>query len=186
MASKASGISEIAERYAAAIFELATEKAEIDGVADDFRRIQAMVEDSGDLKRLLKSPIFSRKEQALAMAALAKKAEFSDITTNFIALAARNRRLFMLSDVIDRFFERLSEQRGEVKADVLSAAALNESQMASLQDSLKKTFGKEVSLHTSVDASLIGGLIVRVGSRMIDSSLRTKIQKLQLAMKGIG
>ena len=120
------------------------------------------------------------------MAALLDKAGASDLTRNFVGLVARNRRLFVLPEMIDAYLATLAARRGEVTADVTAAAKLSEGQMTALAEALRKVVGAKVSIDLSVDPALIGGLVVKVGSRLFDSSLRTKLQKLELAMKGVG
>ncbi|EKV32541.1 ATP synthase delta chain [Caenispirillum salinarum AK4] len=185
MASK-SASSGLADRYASALFELAEEKGVLDQVADDLRGLKTMVAESADFRRFIDSPVLSRTEQAKGVAALADKAGMQGVTRNFLGLVATNRRLFALPAVIDAFLERLAAKRGEISAEVVSAKPLSDAQTEALAASLKQAVGKDVALETRVDPGLIGGLVVRVGSRMIDNSLRTKLQRLQLAMKGVG
>ncbi|MGE0724293.1 MAG: F0F1 ATP synthase subunit delta [Alphaproteobacteria bacterium] len=185
MASNASESAGLAERYANALFDLADERKALDAVADDLRRLRAMLADSADLDRLVRSPILSRAEQGRAVAALAEKAGFDDLTTKFLGLLARNRRLFAVRATIEAFLAELARRRGEVTAKVASAVPLTEAQVATVTDALRRAVGSKVSVDLSVDPSLLGGLVVRVGSRMVDSSLRTKLQRLELAMKGV-
>ena len=185
MAAKASESAGLAERYASALFDLADERRAIDSVAEDLRRLRAMLADSSDLERLVRSPVLSREQQAKAVAAIAEQAGFDGLTRNFLGLLARNRRLFAVSAMIKAFLAELARRRGEVTAQVTSAAPLSESQLAKVTDSLRRSVGGKVSVDLSVDPSLLGGLVVRVGSRMVDSSLRTKLQRLELAMKGV-
>ena len=186
MASQAHGVSGIAGRYAAALFELADERKRLDEVASDLRELKDMIGASADLHRLVMSPVLTRAEQGAAMAALLDKAGASDLTRNFVGLVARNRRLFVLPEMIDAYLATLAARRGEVTADVTAAAKLSEGQMTALAEALRKVVGAKVSIDLSVDPALIGGLVVKVGSRLFDSSLRTKLQKLELAMKGVG
>jgi len=179
-------VSGLSGRYAIALFDLAQESGELDSVAADLDRLDAMMADSADLTRLVRSPALSRKDQGLGMAVVMEKAEFSGLTRRFVGLVASNRRLFALADITRAFRTLLSSHRGEVTATVTSAQALNDAQLNEITNSLAKAVASEVKVTASVDASLIGGLIVKVGSRMIDSSLRTKLQNLQLAMKGVG
>lgn len=183
MSSETAGA--IAERYAAALFELAEQQAALDKVAEDLKTLRAMVTDSADLRRLLRSPVIGRAEQQKAMAALAAKAGLSELTHRFVGVVAGNRRLFVLPAMIEAFLARLAGRRGEVKASVMVAAPLDEKQLGALDATLRKALGGNIALDVSVDPSLLGGLVVRVGSRMIDSSLKTKLQQLQLAMKGV-
>ncbi|HVI51708.1 MAG TPA: F0F1 ATP synthase subunit delta [Candidatus Sulfotelmatobacter sp.] len=184
MSSEATGA--IADRYSAALFELAEQQSALDVVAADLKILKAMVAESPDLRRLLRSPVVSRKDQQKAVSALAGKAGFNGLTQKFLGLVAQNRRLFALDGVIEAYLNRLAAKRGEVTAQVASAVALNETQVGAIGAALKKVVGSNVTLDLSVDPALLGGLVVKVGSRMVDGSLRTKLQHLQLAMKGVG
>ncbi len=186
MSSGASGHSQISLRYAAALFDLAEEGKVLDAVEGDLHSIEAMIAGCDDLARLLRSPVLSREDQGKALAAVLDKAKIGDLTKRFTAVVASNHRLFSLSAIIAAFFALLAEKRGEMSAEVTSARALSEAQVKSLKSALKKGVGQDVSVNQTVDKSIIGGLIIRIGSRMLDSSLRTKLQNLQLAMKGIG
>jgi F-type H+-transporting ATPase subunit delta len=145
-----------------------------------------MIADSDDFRRFIKSPIISRAEQSKAIAALADKSQLSPLSHKFLGLLAVNRRLFALPGIIAAFRAILAERRGQATAQVTSAQPLSESQTASLIDALKKSVGRNVDVVAQVDPSILGGLIVKVGSRMVDSSLKSKLQRLKLAMKGVG
>lgn len=186
MASKATGVSEIAARYAAALFALADERNRLDEVAGDLGVLKSMLSESADLRRMVSSPVISREEQGKAMDALLEKAGADQLTRNFIGLVTRNRRLFAVPGMIAAYLAALAERRGEVTAQVTAASALTDEQMKTVTGALKKVVGREVAIDLKVDPSLLGGLVVKVGSRLFDSSLRTKLQKLELAMKGIG
>lgn len=186
MPSKTTGAAGVAGRYATALFELAERDKAFDAVAGDLRALRQMTVESADLRRLILSPVLSRDEQTKAVTALADKAGFNALTRNILGVLAKNRRLFALDAVISDFLARLSDSRGEMTAEVTSAAPLSDSQLKAVAEALRESTGVKVSVETKVDARLLGGLVVRVGSRMVDSSLRTKLQKLQLAMKGIG
>lgn len=179
-------IGVIADRYATALYELAETQGALDQVAGDLKTLKAMVRDSEDLRRLISSPVLSRADQAKAVSALAEKAGFSKLTANFLGLASKNRRLFALVGIIDAYLGRLASRRGELSASVASAAPLSQAQLDALTATLKSTFGGNVAVEAAVDPSLLGGLVVKVGSRMVDSSLKTKLQHLKLAMKGVG
>lgn len=183
MASKG-GVSEIASRYATALFELAEDSKQLDAVAGDLRVISKLVDDSEDLRRVVRSPVLSRAEQGAAMSAILEKTGASDLTKKFIGHVSAGRRLFALQAMIRAFLEELASRRGEVTADVTSARDLTEAQVKAVEDALKKAVGGDVAVNLKTDPSLIGGLIVKVGSRMIDSSVSTKLQRLKLAMKG--
>lgn len=184
MASQSTGTSGLAGRYAGALFELALERHALDAVTADLERLQSMIAESADLRRLIESPLFSREEQSRAMAAVVAKAELSETVANFVAVIARNRRLFALQDMIRAWRELLARHRGEVTAEVTSATPLSDTQRGALEQALKQAIGSDVLMTEEVDPGLLGGLVVRVGSRMVDSSLRTKLHRLQLAMKG--
>jgi F-type H+-transporting ATPase subunit delta len=176
----------IAERYASALYELADEAKALDQVAADLKAAKAMMAASQDLVRLIRSPVLGRSDQAKAVTALADKAGFHDLSKRFLGTLAQNRRLFALTSVIDAFLAELARRRGEATADVTSAVALTPAQTQALEEALRSVVGSKVSVDLKVDRSLIGGLVVRVGSRMIDTSLATKLRRLRLAMKGVG
>ena len=179
-------VSGIAGRYATALFDLASEGKQLDAVAADLTAIKSMMAESDDLARLIKSPLISRDDQARAMAAVLSKMETSDLVRRFVGMVAQNRRLFALSDMINDFGRLLAAHRGEVVAKVTSAKKLSDSQVEAVSAALKSAIGSDVSLEADIDESLIGGLVVKVGSRMVDSSIRTKLQNLKFAMKGVG
>jgi F-type H+-transporting ATPase subunit delta len=179
-----SGLSELAQRYAAALFELADERKELDQVANDLVTIRAAIQESPDLQRLLSSPLLDRAQQGRALAALLERLGVGVTVRNFVAVAARNRRLFALKPMADAFLADLARRRGEVRAEVVSARPLSDAQHQRLLEMLRRATGGKVAVDAAVDESLIGGLVVRVGSRQIDTSLKTKLSRLQLAMKG--
>lgn len=185
MAAQTTGLGGLADRYATALFELAVERDQLDTIAGELAGLQALMDESADLRRLVRSPILSRTEQGKAMAAVLERAGASQIVRNFIGLMAQNRRLFLLDGAIRGFRRKLAEYRGEVSAEVASATELKPAHLAAVKDALRAIVGRDVDLETRVDPELIGGLVVRVGSRMIDNSVRTKLQNLELAMKGI-
>jgi F-type H+-transporting ATPase subunit delta len=186
LASEATGVSGLAERYAAALFELADERRILDAVAADLRALKAMIGGSADLMRLIRSPILSRAEQSRAIAALAEQAGFSPLVRDFLGVVAHNRRLFAVPAMIDSYLKKLAERRGEVTAEVTAAQPLSEAQLARLGEELRRALGRRVAVEVKVDRALLGGLVVKVGSRMIDGSLRSRLARLQLAMKGVG
>lgn len=186
MAREDTGLFSLAGRYALALLELADDKKELDRVADDLRGLKSLLAESEDLRRLIRSPLLARADQARAMAAIMDKAEVGELTRRFVLVVADNRRLFALPEMIDAYLAELARRRGEVTAQVISAAELSDDQHAALVEALKKKIGGKVQIQVDVDPSLIGGLVVQVGSRMIDTSLRSKLQRLQLAMKGVG
>jgi F-type H+-transporting ATPase subunit delta len=173
-------------RYATALFELAEADQAFDEVERDLARFGDMMDASEDLVRMVRSPVFSADEQERAVAAVLDKAGIGGLTGNFIKLVARNRRLFAIRDMIRSYRALLAEHRGEVTAEVTSAETLSDAQLGALKDELRISIGRDVQIETRIDASLLGGLVVKVGSRMVDSSLRTKLQSLKIAMKEVG
>jgi F-type H+-transporting ATPase subunit delta len=178
-------VSGLAERYAKALFELADDRKALDEVANDLRALRGLIDESADFRRLIRSPVLSRIEQAKAVAALAERADFSVLTRNFLGVAARNRRLFILPAVIAGYLQVLAARRGEVTAEVTAARPLTPVQTEAVNEQLRKAVGGKVAVDLRIDPSLIGGLIVKVGSRMVDASLKSKLARLQLAMKGV-
>ena len=176
----------IAERYSAALFDLADQASQLDAVAGDLQNLKAMIADSADLRRLLRSPVIGRGDQLKAVLALAKAAGFTQLVGNFLGLSAKNRRLFAIEAVTEAFLARLAAKRGEVAAHLSSAIPLSQAQIDAVTAALKTSVGGTVVVHSTVDPGLLGGLVVKVGSRMVDNSLKTKLQHLKLAMKGVG
>jgi len=175
----------VAGRYASALFELAEEANQVRQVEKDLVALQALLDGSADLKRMVRSPVFSGDEQGRSIAAIAGKAGFTPLVVNFLKVLARNRRLFALAGMIRAFLTLAARQRGEVNADVASAHPLSQDQLAALKETLRASAGKDVNITTKVDPNLLGGLVVKMGSRMIDSSLRTKLTSLKTAMKEV-
>jgi len=186
VASSRSGATSIALRYATALFDLADESKALDQVADDLKVVKAAMAESDDLRRMIAAPGLTRNQQRGVMDAVLEKAGVSDLTRRFVGVVAANRRLFALPKMIETYLEELARRRGEIVADVTTASDLSDSQRDALVDQIKKAVGQSVSVNVTVDKDLLGGMIVQIGSRMIDFSLRTKLSKLQLAMKGIG
>ena len=186
MAAEDIGLSGLPGRYALALLELADERKQLDPVAEDLRGLKAAIADSEDLRRLIRSPVFTRAQQSQAMAAILDRAGVGELTRRFVLLVARNRRLFALDRMIAAYLAELARRRGEITARVTSATALDDEQRRALVETLRKEVGAKVQVEVEVDPGLIGGLIVRVGSRMIDNSIRSKLQRLELAMKGVG
>jgi F-type H+-transporting ATPase subunit delta len=171
-----------AGRYAQALFELANEEGVLDAVAADLAGLTELIDQNADLARLVKSPVYSREQQGSAMAEILDKAGAGDLIKKFIALVASNRRLFMLPHIGRAFAGLIAKQRGEIEASVTSAHALTDVQIADIKGTLRAAYGKEPKLRVATDPSLIAGLIVKVGSRMIDSSLRTKLNSLKTVL----
>jgi F-type H+-transporting ATPase subunit delta len=173
-------------RYASALFDLAKDQGQLKEVEADLKTFAAALESSSDLYRMVRSPVFSSTEQGKALDAILAKAGLGALSSNFLKLLARNRRLFAVSDMIKIFRALSADFRGEVTADVASAHPLTDAQLTALTDTLKASVGKDVQIHAKVDPTLLGGLVVKIGSRMIDNSLRTKLNSLKVAMKGTG
>jgi F-type H+-transporting ATPase subunit delta len=179
-------VSGVANRYASALFELAREEDALDAVAVELNRFRALLAESDDLLRLVRSPVFGADEQTRAISAVLEKAEISGLASNLIKVAATNRRLFVVPEMIVGFQRRLAKERGEISASVTSAEPLSAEQIKAVKSALKEAIGKDALLDENVDPTLIGGLIVQVGSRMIDTSLRTKLDAMKYAMKEAG
>jgi F-type H+-transporting ATPase subunit delta len=174
----------LAGRYALAIFDLAQEERALESVAADFTTLKQLMAESPELTRLVRAAVFSREEQAAGMNGVLHRMEAAPLTRRFILLLASKRRLFALSDIIRAYDSLVAKQKGEMSAQVTSARPLSDAETAELKSILRSKLAKDVNLETRVDPSLLGGLIVKVGSRMIDSSLRTKLNGLRMAMRG--
>ena len=177
-------MASVAGRYASALFDLANEQNSLAAVEGDLVKLQALLDESGDLRRMVASPLYSVEEQTRAIAEVASKAGIGGLTINFLKLIASNRRLAAVGDMARAFRALAARSRGEVTAEVTSAVALTDENIAELKQELAASVGKDVQLVTRVDASLLGGLIVKIGSRMIDSSLRTKLTNMRVSLKG--
>lgn len=186
MAAENSPVSGIAGRYATALFELARDAGELDAVAADLDNIEAAIAEAPDFASLLRSPLFNRDEQGKGVAAVLAALGASDLIRRFVGLVARNRRLFALSGMIAGFRNLLARHRNEVLAEVVSATPLNPAQLESIRAALAQASKGKIRLNTKVDASLIGGVVVKLGSRMVDASIRTKLNTLKTQMKGVG
>ncbi|MEO3387292.1 F0F1 ATP synthase subunit delta [Mesorhizobium sp. CAU 1741] len=186
MAQSGSMISTVAERYAGSLYELAAEANAVAQVEKDLARFEALLEGSPDLQRLIESPVFSAEDQLKAISAILDKAGQTGLAGNFLRVVARNRRLFAVPGMIRAFSAIAAAARGEVVADVTSAHDLSAAQQNELKAALKSVAGKDVTLKLTVDPSLLGGLVVRIGSRQIDTSLKTKLASLKLALKEVG
>ena len=186
MAQGEQTVSGVPGRYATALFELAQETKAVDAVGADLAQFQRLLDESKDLTRLVRSPVFSAEDQIAALDAVASKADITSLALNFIKLVAKNRRLFAISDMIKAYHGLVAQARGEITAEVTSAEQLSDKQVAELKAAIKASAGRDVQLATRIDPTILGGLIVKVGSRMVDNSLKTKLQNLKIAMKGIG
>lgn len=171
-------------RYAGALFELASGQGKAAEVEKDLSAFRALYDESADLRRLVASPVFTAEDQDRAIKALSDKAGLSELTTNFLRVITRNRRLFALPQMISAFKSLAAKSRDEVTAAVTTAQPLSDDQAAQLKKSLTASVGKTVMLDARVDASILGGLIVKIGSRMVDSSLRTKLTAIRMGLKG--
>jgi F-type H+-transporting ATPase subunit delta len=179
-------MASMAGRYAHALYELAVEARQLPVVEQELQTFQDVVDLSEDLQRLIRSPVFSSEEQQAAISAVLSRVGIGGLTANFLGLAAHNRRLFAVPDMIKAFRAMAARARGEVQAEVTSASPLNDDQMQVLREALRASTGQKVQLATKVDPALLGGLVVKMGSRMIDSSLRTKLNSLKIRMKEVG
>ncbi len=186
MSETASISSGIAARYATALFDLANEANGLKALEGDVDALDAALQSSADLRDLISSPIYSREEQGNAIAAIAAKAGLSALTSNTLALLAAKRRLFVLPYMVSDLRARIAAAKGEVTAEVTAATALTAEQSAKLAETLKARVGKDVKVKLAVDESLIGGLVVKLGSTMIDTSIKSKLAALQNAMKEVG
>lgn len=185
MASDEPIMASVAGRYASALFELANEERAIADVEKKLTEFQALLDGSPDLERLIRSPVFSAEDQLKALSAILDRAQIGGLAGNFLRLIAKNRRLFAVPDMIRAFRALTARARGEVEAEVTSAFQLKDGQVEALKEALRASAGKDVRLNLRVDPALIGGLIVKLGSRMIDSSLRTKLGSLKVRMKEV-
>jgi F-type H+-transporting ATPase subunit delta len=176
--------SGLAGRYANALFELAQDQKAVDAVSGDLASLRRAMETSPDLARLVRSPAFSAADHAKALKAILEKMGANSLTTKFVLLLAEKRRLFVLTQIMAAYEHLVAKSRGEMEAEVTAARALSDAETAELKAALKSSLGKEPRLHSKIDPTLLGGLVVKVGSRMIDSSLRTKLDGLRAAMKG--
>jgi F-type H+-transporting ATPase subunit delta len=186
VAAEDPSVSGVSGRYATALFELARDEKSIDAVRADLDRFEAMLAESADLRRLVRSPVFSADSQSKALAAVLDKAAISGISAKFLKVLTANRRLFAVGDVIRAFRALVAKFKGEATADVTVAEALSDKNLDALKTALKSVTGKDVALNVKVDSSIIGGLVVKLGSRMVDSSLRTKLNSIKHAMKEAG
>jgi F-type H+-transporting ATPase subunit delta len=177
-------MASVAGRYASALFDLAKDDKKIEEVEKDLAQFQGLLQESEDLARLVRSPVIASEDQSRALAAVLSKAGAANLTSNFFKLIAKNRRLFAADDIARAFKALAARHRGEVSAEVTTAHALSDEQLADLKAVLKQSVGKDVTLATRVDPSLLGGLVVKIGSRMVDSSLKTKLAGMKAAMAG--
>ena len=185
MAADEPTVSGMAGRYATALFELALEEHAIDAVRDDLGRFGAMIDDSADLQRLVRSPVFTAEEQSKALTSVLDKAGIGGVAARFLKVVSSNRRLFAVRDMIRGFRTLVAQHKGETSATVTVAEKPSEEHLAAIKDALKAVTKKDVQVEVKVDPSIIGGLIVKLGSRMVDTSLRTKLNAIKHAMKEV-
>ncbi len=186
MAAEDPSVSGVSGRYATALFELARDEKSVDAVKADLDRFDAMLADSSDLKRLVRSPVFSAEAQSKALAAVLEQAGISGIAANFLKVLTANRRLFAVSDMNRAFRALVAKFKGEATAEVTVAEPLSDKNLEAVKAALQAVTGKDVTLNVNVDPTIIGGLVVKLGSRMVDSSLRTKLNSIKHAMKEAG
>ena len=186
MATDDTSVSGVAGRYATALFELARDQKSVDAVRADIDKFASLLADNPDLQRLVRSPVFTSEVQGKALGAILDKAGIGGITANFLKVLTANRRLFAVNDVIRAFRAIVAKFRGEATADITVAEPLSDKNLDALKAALKSVSGKDVDLNVKVDPSIIGGLVVKLGSRMVDSSLRTKLNSIKHAMKEAG
>ena len=186
MAAEDPSVSGVSGRYATALFELAREEKSVDAVKADLDKFEAMLNESADLKRLVRSPVFSAETQAKALNAVLDKAGITGTSAKFLKVLTANRRRFAVGEVIRAFRTLVAKFKGEVTADVTVAEQLSEKNLDALKTALKSVTGKDVALNVNVDPSIIGGLVVKLGIRIVDSSLRTKLNSIKHAMKEAG
>jgi F-type H+-transporting ATPase subunit delta len=186
VAAEDTSVSGVSGRYATALFELARDQKVVDEVKADLERFEGLLNESTDLKRLVRSPVFAADAQSKALSAVLDKAGIAGISANFLKVLTANRRLFVVGDVIRAYRALVAKFKGEATADVTVAEALSDKNLDALKVALKSVTGKDVALNVKIDPSIIGGLVVKLGSRMIDSSLRTKLNSIKHAMKEAG
>ena len=174
----------IAERYAAALFELADQSHALDQIAQNLEALKQLLAQSPELRAALRNPLFDSAQQGAAIAEIAKQAGLQPLILKFLGVLARNRRLFALEAIADAFLAELASRRGELTVDVGSAHPLTAEQTARLAEKLNQTLAAKVRINAKVDPSLLGGLVVKIGSKLIDSSIRTKLLGLERMMKG--
>ena len=179
-------VSGVAGRYAPALFELALEQKSVDAVKTDLDRFATLIDENPELARLVRSPVFTADEQARALTAVLSNAGVGGLAANFLQLVASNRRLFAIGQILKAFRLLVAQHKGEVTAEVTVAEKLDDKHLGALKGALKNVTGKDVDLDVKIDPSIIGGLIVKLGSRMVDSSLKTKLNAIKHAMKETG
>jgi F-type H+-transporting ATPase subunit delta len=178
--------SGIAARYASAVFELAKDASDLKTLESNVQDLDTVLADSSDIRDLINSPVVSREDQANAIAAVAKKMKLMPIVSNTLALMAAKRRLFVLPALVAQLRALIAEEKGEITAEVISAKAMTKTQTDKLAKAITARIGKDVKIDATVDEELIGGLVIKVGSQMIDTSIRSKLNSLSNVMKEVG
>jgi F-type H+-transporting ATPase subunit delta len=186
VAGEAPIVSGMAGRYATALFELALDANAVDPVRTDLDAFDALLTESPDLARVVRSPVFTAEEQTRAIAAVVARAGITPLAANFLKFVASNRRLFAVRDMIKAYRALVARQKGEISAEVTVAEPLSDAHLAAIKDALTSVTGKHIEVDVRVDPAIIGGLVVKLGSRMVDSSLRTKLNAIKHAMKEVG
>jgi F-type H+-transporting ATPase subunit delta len=187
VAGEDSTVSGVAGRYARALFELALDAKSVDAVKADIEKFAAMMAESADLNRLVRSPVYGAEERSRALAAVLAEAEIGGLAANFLMFVTANRRLFSIGEIIRDFRKLVAKWKGEVTAEITAAEKLSDAHLEAIKSTLKSITGeKSVDLHVKIDPAIIGGLTVKLGSRMVDSSLRTKLNAIKHAMKEAG
>jgi F-type H+-transporting ATPase subunit delta len=179
-------ISGMAGRYATALFELALADDAFDAIRADLTRFESLIAENPDLARLVRSPVFSSDEQLRALTAVLDAAGIGGLAARFLKVVTSNRRLFAVRDIVRAYRALVAKHKGEVTAQIIVADKLSEQRLSEVKDALRSVTGKDVDLNVTVDPAIIGGLVVKVGSRMVDSSLRTKLNTIKHAMKEVG
>jgi F-type H+-transporting ATPase subunit delta len=185
VASETPIVSEMAGRYATALFELALETNAVDSVLADLRKVDALLAESADLTRLVRSPVFTSDAQLKAFGAVLDRAGIGGLAAQFLKVVAANRRLFAVRDIVKAYAAQVARHKGEVSAQVTVAEPLSDAHFGEIKNTLDGVTGKDVRVDVKVDPSIIGGLVVKLGSRMVDSSLRTKLNSIKHAMKEV-
>ena len=184
MTSKISSGDMISDRYGSALYDLASEKKCIDEILNDFDTVEKIMKESSDLRHVIKSPLVNSEEKLNILLKIFARFNFNNLTTTFLKVLDNNKRISNLSTIILQFKKINSEKRGDITADITSANILSDDEKNNITNQLKKSLGEKLSLNFDVDEDIIGGLIVKVGSKMIDTSIANKINKLKIAMKG--
>jgi F-type H+-transporting ATPase subunit delta len=185
VATSFSIITELSRRYAEALFAEAVEKKSLEELTKDVKSLEKMSQESQDFQELIKNPVISKKDKLSVVQEISKKAGFCELMFNFLSLLAENNRLFAIDDIIKRYHKLALEHAGGVNVDVICANELNKEQEKALAQNLEESLGKDIVLNKMTDPDIIGGLIIKIGSHMIDSSVKSKLKRLQLAMKGV-